>query len=345
MEQVLVNGLFRRHTLTGVQRYASEITQRWLDWQLPIRVLDPPQSLASTAALHLWEQTLPGFKHRSGLLWSPANSGPLLYKENAVTVHDGAVLSNPEWFSPQYAAWKRFLLPRLIINARAVLTVSDFSKSHLVRWTGVDATNVHVVPNGVDHSFFAPQRNDIARSRLSLLGVDGPYVLCVGSLDIRKNLPRLLRAWEIASVSNVGEHQLVVVGGSPSSLRRMALRSTNSVLHLGYVDDQFLPALYSEATAFAFPSIFEGFGLPVLEAMACGTAVITSRGTPMAEIGGDAVMLVDPFDVEEMANALTTVVGNSELRSRLSAEGLEVASTYTWERSARETWDVIRSLV
>ena len=178
-----------------------------------------------------------------------------------------------------------------------------------------------------------------------VLGIGrAPYLLCVGSLEPRKNLGRLLAAWHKAQTAAPDEMVLVVAGGS-ANLRVFESAEFGTVpprVHFtGYVSDEFLPSLYSGAVALLYPSLYEGFGLPPLEAMACGTPVVTSRNTSMPEVVGGAALLVDPFDIDSIAAAILQVVSSASLRDTLSAKGLVQAARFTWESAARQTLAVL----
>jgi glycosyltransferase involved in cell wall biosynthesis len=172
-------------------------------------------------------------------------------------------------------------------------------------------------------------------------GVEPPYILYVGALESRKNLPRLLEAYARLRAWSP-QWRLVIVGArkwkfSPifDTVQRLALEG--HVTFTGYVADEHLPALFTGADLFAFPSLYEGFGLPVLEAMACGAPVVTSNTSSLPEVAGDAALLVDPYDVEQIAQAMWLVLSQPALAAQLRAKGLARAAQFTWERTARET--------
>jgi glycosyltransferase involved in cell wall biosynthesis len=203
---------------------------------------------------------------------------------------------------------------------------------------------VVVILNGVDARFSPRTTTEIDAAR-SALGIGSTsYLLCVGSLEPRKNLGRLLTAWGKAQTAAPEELILVVAGGSANArvFENVEFGAVPSRVHFtGYVPDEFLPSLYSGALAVVYPSLYEGFGLPPLEAMACGAPVVTSMNTSLPEVVGDAAVLVDPYDVDAIAEGILQVVSSPSLRSTLRANGLARAACFTWESAARQTLEVL----
>ena len=340
---IYINGRFTAQKVTGIQRYAHEISRR-LRAKEDVEFLDLPVRCASNRVLsYLWEQiglplSLPG----SGVLWSPTGSGPFAVGRQVVTFHDGVVLSHPEWFSKAYVLRRRLLLPLLLRRARKIITVSQFSKRHICTHAPVESGEVEVIYNGVNHDQFYPVSERRVKETRDQLDLPEHYLLALGALEPRKNFGRLLRAWERAERQLSDECFLVLAGGSVRVLKDVSLRTRSErVKVLGYVADEHLAPLYSGAAAFAYPSLLEGFGLPVLEAMACGTPVVTSNVTSLPEVAGEAAVLVDPFDVDAIAEGVTRVLEDRTLQEELRRKGLERAGQFTWERAAEETWRVL----
>ena len=242
-----------------------------------------------------------------------------------IVIHDAAVLRHPEWYSPAYAAWQRRLLPALARRALHVVTVSQFSRAELVGLLGLAARQRHGHPGGVDPAFTPGA--DAERARAAL-GLRRRYVLCVASQTARKNLRALVPAAQQLSAEGI---EVVVAGGHRPQFAREA--GLEALRHLGAVPDALLPGLYAGAEAFALPSLYEGFGLPLLEAMACGTPVIAADATALPETAGGAARLAAP---ERMAEAIRAVLGDRAEQTRLRAAGLARAAAFTWDRTARE---------
>jgi len=332
--KIAVNGRFEGRRLTGVDRYATEITG-CLDGR--VRVVRPSKPKSGLRG-HLWEQfILPRRVGRDELLWSPGNSGPISSKHQVVTIHDLSPLEHPEWFSTDFFLWYRLMLPRLARTARHVLTVSEHSRASIIRRLGVAPERVTAVPNGVNLSMFREQDPERVRRKYEL---PERYVLFVGSIDPRKNLGRLLAAWE--QMGEEVEAQLVIVGAKGTIFRRVEMNPPErGVRRLGYVPDEDLPALYSGATFFVMPSLFEGFGLTVLEAMACGTPVVSSTGGALPEVADGAALQVDPTSVEELRAAMTRLLQDECLRSDLREKGLRRAREFSWQKAASRIGEVL----
>ncbi len=255
-----------------------------------------------------------------------------------VTVHDMGLERLRSAHPLAKRVYTRPLVPRIANGARLVITNSEYSKWEIVRYLGISPDRIRVTPLAASPHFHPVAESD-RTPVLRHYGFDAPYVLYVGNLEPRKNLARLLEAF--ASLSNK-EHELVIVGnswyrGSDTVALVRTLGIAPRVRFLGYVPREHLPALYSGAAAFAYPSLLEGFGLPVIEAMACGTPVITSDNSALKEIAGDAAMLVDPLSVSSIRQALTDVTGDSLLRSTLAQRGLTRAQDYSWNATAALT--------
>jgi glycosyltransferase involved in cell wall biosynthesis len=313
-----------RPELGGVERWARELAVR-----LPAlrpggyAVLRPPPALAHRAG-HAWEQlVLPARAARMRALLCPANLAPLASGRTVVVIHDAAVLRHPAWYSRAYAAWQRLLLPAIARRAARVITVSEFARGELQELLGVDAA---VIPGGVDERF-APDADPAPARRA--YGLTRPYALCVASHTARKNLVALVPAARALAAAGV---DVVVAGGHRPQFARE--HELHGLRLLGHVDDALLPGLYAGAEAFALPSFYEGFGLPVLEAMACGTPVVAAAAGALPETCGGAAMLAAP-DGDAFAAALTRLLADRDERERLSAAGLARARGFSWDATAR----------
>jgi glycosyltransferase involved in cell wall biosynthesis len=338
--RVVFNARVLRAPLTGVQRYTLELLRRFGD---KVQAVTPKKDLFGIQG-HLWEQLVLPYHSRGKLLFSPAGSGPLSVARQVVTIHDVAFIDHPEGFNPKFRAFYRFLVPRLALRVRAVITVSAFSRERLIEWAKILPSHVHAIHLGVDQRFSPQQIDSIERLRNALKIPSPYYILSLGAIVPRKNLPRLLAAWERIQRELPQEVWLVVAGEKGKSIifNDVKIQKLPPRVHLtGRVADEFLPTLYSGALAFVYPSLYEGFGLPLLEAMACGTPVLTSNVTAMPEVVGDAGLLVDPYDVEAIAHGIRRLVEDSALREELRKKGLERAKQFTWERTAELTWTVL----
>jgi len=252
-----------------------------------------------------------------------------------ITVHDVMVLEHPEWFTRANAIQQRLILPRALAAAARVIVPSGYTRARLLDTCDVDPAIVDIAPNGVGPMF---RPAEASATVLDRLGVERPYVLSVGTLQPRKNLVTALDAFARV-VTDGAPHTLVVAGARGwrdeavlAALRRPAARARVHVL--GRVTDEELVELYRGADCLLFPSLYEGFGLPVLEAMACGTPVICANRTSLPEVAGDAAVLVDPDDATAFAAALAEVLSSPARHAALAEAGLARAREFSWRRCA-----------
>jgi glycosyltransferase involved in cell wall biosynthesis len=289
---------------------------------------------------HLWEQLYLPTQLRRRLLWSPGNTGPIGVSRQVLTVHDVATLDHPEWFERKFALWYAALLPRLIRKVRGIITVSHFSKERILRLTGVEPDRIHVIYNGVDQRFHPADSKSIKQVRTDF-DLNCPYLLFVGSLEPRKNLRVLLESWRLGGFDGA---TLAVVGATGHPFSKFEFGSIpEGVRLLGSVKDEVLPVLYSGAAGFVYPSIYEGFGLPPLEAMACGCPVAVSDIPAHREVCGGIATYFDPFSLQDLSSKLEWLLrldGGS--RASLVAQGINRATRYTWESAALDTWRVLK---
>jgi glycosyltransferase involved in cell wall biosynthesis len=297
-----------------------------------------------------WEQAIAPIvtaRDRLDVLFCPVNVVPLTgLVPSVVTVHDLAFLRLPDVFIP---AKRRYLsvMTRLSVHrARHVIAVSAQTKADIIAHFALAPERVSVIPNAADERFRPAEPGDDRAVFRMEHNLPERFVLFVGTLEPRKNLPRLIRAFaQLARADDaIG---LVVVGAAgwltsdiAPLVRSLDLESR--ITFAGYVPDDELPRWYHAATVFCYPSLYEGFGLPVLEAMACGVPVITSNIGSMAEIGQDAALLIDSTDTDAIAAAIKFLLADAGARARHTAAGLDRAAQYSWDRTAEESLAVFR---
>ncbi|MBA3805559.1 MAG: glycosyltransferase family 4 protein [Acidobacteria bacterium] len=263
------------------------------------------------------------------------------------TIHDLSFEHLPETFNRRSRAQLRLTVRRTARMASAVITPSEYSRRDLVEAYHLPPERVTVTPlSAAPH--LAPVRDERERRRVrELYGISGEYILAVGAIHPRKNLVRLIEAYAglRASRPQAKLPQLVLVGKRGwlygETLHAVNMHSKNGDIRFtGYARESDLPALYTDALCFVYPSYFEGFGLPVLEAMACGAPVIAGNRTSLPEVVGDAGLLVDPFDKGALSSAIGRLIDDADLRQKLSARGLTRAASFSWRETARLTLEV-----
>jgi len=262
-----------------------------------------------------------------------------------VTVYDLSFLRYPETHSARRLAWLSRGFLSTIQRARQVITISEFSKNEIIDLLGVSKENISIAYPGVD-SCFRPLNPDILQKKLKnwSLKPDG-YILSVGTLEPRKNLLNLFKAYELLPNGLKENWPLVVVGMAgwkeKTIIKEMdALIRKGNLIPLGYLSDDELAVIYSGAKLFVYPSLYEGFGMPLLEAMACGTPVVSSDRGSMPEVVGNAAALMDPKNVEAMSRSLESIIDDSQKCDTLSHMGLQQASNFTWPACAEKTFGV-----
>ncbi len=286
------------------------------------------------------EQALALLRERIDVLHVTITAPLFVPARIVVTVHDIAFERYPQFYPPDFVARLRVMVPLAIRRAAIVLTLSEFSKQHIVRRYSVPSEKIVVVPCAAG-SMYQPIYDE---ARLAAVrkryGTSEHFILYVGDLQPRKNLKTLVTAYTRLRQTDTIRHKLVLVGRKGWLYDELftVMRASGYIDDLvltDYVPDEDLVALYNAANLLVYPSIFEGFGIPPLEAMACGTPVVTSTTSSLPEVVGDAAITVDPLDAEAMAQAIAQVLNNRALRAELIARGLRRASLFSWEETAR----------
>lgn len=354
VHNVVINGRFLTQPVTGVQRVAREMLTA-LDGLLS-RQVEGTEQLRFSIALpeaavddleldvidkfvikggkgHFWEQvTLPKTVNSTDFLLCLCNTGPIAHRNQLVFIHDAAVFSMPSGYSRGFRVWYRFLHRALARVGVRIATVSEFSRKELAAHLKIAEQSIVLISNGVDHVLNISPNQE----KLRALGLEsGKYVLAVGSIHPNKNLaPLVTLAPELKKLG----YPLVLVGAPNSrvfngSQRERPLKESD-VAFSGRVTDQELVGLYAQAGCFVFPSRYEGFGLPPLEAMSLGCPVISSRSASLPEVLGDAAEYVDASSSFELLATITRVMRNEGLRTEMRSKGLKQAQLYLWETAA-----------
>jgi glycosyltransferase involved in cell wall biosynthesis len=275
---------------------------------------------------------------------------PVRHGATVVTIHDLSFLLVPECADQRLRAHLEKIVPISVREADFVCADSENTRNELTTLLDVDPTRAEVVYGGVDCRFHPVTDRLILEAARQKYGLVFPFIFFMGTIEPRKNLGRLLQAYTRLRQRGRISHRLVIAGGLgwlyQDVLRDIdQLAAEQEVVFLGRVPDEDLPALYSLSDLFVFPSLYEGFGLPPLEAMACGKAVVCSNTSSLPEVVGDAGLLVSPYDVDALANAMEQLLSDPEQREMLGQRGIERARQFTWEEAARKTLAIYERLV
>lgn len=350
--RIYINGRFLKASVTGVQRYAYELLRtidRLIGKDDPaVRgyefvVLAPTGEIHELGTRHmevrqagrfggqLWEQISLPLLARDGFLVNLCNAAPLLRRRQAVTLHDAAVYSVPDTYSAAFKMWYKLMFRTLGKTAPLILTCSANSKNELIRHCGIREDKIRVVYHGKEHVLQSGTAPDYPARQ----GLDRPFVLAVSSRSPNKNFGSIVRAAEM--IGDQGFDFVIAGGTNPKIFKSEDTELGENVRHVGYVEDDELHTLYEKASCFVFPSFYEGFGFPPLEAMACGCPVVVSDTASLPEVCGDAVLYCDPSRPEDIAAKIAEVMRDPALQADMRARGLAQASKFSWEKCAYET--------
>lgn len=326
----------------GLRYIVHTSAPQGLDGRSPLTPQTPPFSTENRLNRILWEQTVWPWhiwRRQPDLIHGMAFALPLLTRCPAVvTIYDLSFLHYPEQFP---ALQQRYLAAQsrwACRRARRVITISEATRQDVHTFFGVPLAQIDVVYPGVD-SAYAPQEETAVTQFKKGRGIDGRFILHVGTLQPRKNIPTLLQAFAQLEDRTM---KLVLIGGKGwlfdeifAQIQQLGVEER--VLFPGYVPDAELPLWYASADLFVFPSVYEGFGMPVVEAMACGTPVVASNSSSIPEAVGKAGLLFEPHNPSELAERIVSVLQNSQLSAKMRQLGLEQARRFSWARAGRET--------
>lgn len=346
----VVNGRYLTQKATGVHRYAFEICNKLHEMGVDFHVAVPKEIhpdykfsfkvvKCGSFNTHLWEQiSLPRYLKRIGspLLISFTGCGPLNYSNQIMTIHDVSHERYPEWFSKNYYRFYHYMMPRIGKKAHAVLTVSEFSKKEIVDTLGINAEKIHVVHSNV------PFHNKPSKEEI-LSFTRNPeaerYILAVSSMDPRKNFIRLVEAFDKIKDKSV---KLYIIGMSFKAFNTPDLQKLiGENVHLpGYIPDEKLQTMYQNALLSVYPSLYEGFGLPPLESMTYGCPAINSDIPALREVSQDAALYVDPYNVDDITQKIEQLLVDEPLRKELQEKGLLQIKKYSWDKSAKQVYEL-----
>lgn len=349
---IYINGRFLTQPVTGVQRYSLELIRHMdlllgegsVHQDIELICLVPPGGFKQPEWKNIetrkvgwnrgniWEQVdLP--LHAGGrLLFSPANLGPYHYHNQVVTLHDASTFAIPQAYSSLFRLKYAFISKQLGRHARLLITDSEFSRQQLSFYLGIRPERLTSIPLGAEHlEKIQPDTRILEQHHLE----KGCYLLTVASQSLHKNFPKVLEALSFLK----SDFPVVAAGGSFKQIFQRGHRPPFPAnFHFtGYISDEALKALYENARGFIFPSVYEGFGLPILEAMHCGCPVLSSNSACLPEVGGDAALYFDPHQTESLANAISTFLSSTKLQDELRSKGYERAARFRWPITAQRT--------
>lgn len=311
----------------GIGRFSSELSKRLkFDGFIDSQHVSPT-SIFDSAWL-TWRLFIQKIKCGDFLYVSPGYNSPLLFQGKCViTVHDLNHIDLPYNSSMLKKVYYSLVLKRTCKKCKLIFTVSDFSKKRIIEWAGVNPDKVVNIGNGVDIAF---------QPNVEAFHPGYEYFLCIGNRKEHKNEKSVVTSFLSSSIPN--DVKLVFNGQSTPELDAIIDRfdSSSRVVFLGRVDEADMPSVYAGASGLIFPSLYEGFGLPVIEAMACGVPVITSNVTSLPEVAGNAALLVDPYSTSEISSAIERVYFDKDFSSKMIAAGLFHSKSFTWDSVARK---------
>jgi glycosyltransferase involved in cell wall biosynthesis len=354
-----INGRFLTQKATGVQRFAGEIIKSLDDMigrgdidpdQSSFELLTPPEHVRSLDVKHIairrvgilsghrWEQLMLPSRTRDGFLLNLCNTGPLFKHNQLATIHDAGILVRPHDYRLGFRFWYRPMTKRLGKNSRLIITISQFSRQELNRHFGIPLDKIHVVSLSGEHMLAAPPDDTILDdTELE----ERRYLLAVNAMNTRKNLRAVVEAIKLMRPV---DFKVVVTGSNNDRVfRKEKLVLTEEFFRVGHVSDSRLRSLYSHASALIYPSLYEGFGLPSLEAMTCGCPALVSDIPAHRETCGDAAYYCDPNNGSDIAEKIKDIMTDSALRNELISKGKARADQFTWQNTAAELFRHLKS--
>jgi len=359
-KRVFINGRFLTQRVTGIQRYAGETllaldallrngaAPQNVEWTVvaPVGTAFPPLTHIRCEAVgkmtgHLWEQLVLPWVTRAGLLVSFGSTGPVVKRAQVITVHDASVYQVPDAFSWRFKAWYRVMISWIVGRSTLVLAVSEFAGREVVQWFGARPDTVSITAEGWQHL----QRTEADLSILQRHGLQGGgFVLAVSSPTPNKNFALLLKAMQ--RMQDVPLTFVIAGASDPKVFTAVQLQSSERVKWVGYVSDSELKALYQSAMCFVFPSRYEGFGIPPLEAMSCACPVVVSSIDSVIEVCGDAAEYFDPSDDAALEAILRKLAQSDEpTRQRLRSRSLQRSQLFSWRQGAEKNLNAISGLI
>ena len=351
---IIVNARFLTQSITGVQRYGIEISRNLkkisknnqLIFVTPYNIINKEYAKELDAVIigkhtgHLWEQIdLPLYLRKIGspLLLCLANTAPIFYKYKISTIHDVAFKVYPQTFNKTFLYTYQLLIPQILKSSKHVLTVSNFSKKEINKYYHTNLNKISVIPNAVNEDFIYTKDDNLKNT---------PYFLAVSSINYRKNFHAVLKAFDIFTNKTTINYKLFIIGdlncSSFNGIDLSSFKKNPNIVFLGRVSDKELIHYYSNAIAFIYPSLYEGFGIPPLEAQACMCPVLSSTIEPLKEVLEDSALYADPYKAEDLANQMI-ILTHEYQRNKLKQLGKENIKRFSWHKSAMKLKEILYS--
>lgn len=346
---MIINARFLSQKLSGVQRFSIQ-TSIEIKKQFPETIFVSPKNILHKEIAekldakvigsftgHLWEQIdlMSYCKKNKKLLLCLGNTGPILYKNKIITLHDIAYIKFQDSFSKSFSKFYQFFIPLIIKSSKHIFTVSNFSKNEIASYYKINPNKISVIYNAVDQKFQKLKRKTSEK-----------YILSLSNINKQKNLISLIKAFQRLNRNDI---KLYIIGASNKNFNNYNLDDENighdNIVFLGgNLSDSQVIQYYSDAMFFAFPSLYEGFGIPPLEAQSCGTPVLLSNIPVFNEIYGDSALYCESLDIEDISKKLNLLIENQNLRSEIRKKGFKNLLKYSWNNSAKNILNTINSL-
>ena len=358
MKKIYIAARFLTQPTTGVQRYGIELSKaikkvNEKNYKYNIKFLAPKNIIHHNTAKYLEVQTFGWLK---GQLWDQvsllmflklngnplvinfSNTLPVFYSNKIVTIHDIGHIRFPNSYSYSYRKYYKIVIPLMLKYSRHIITVSEFSKREIANYYGINEEKISVIYNGISEKF-KPRKKNITEK----------YILGVSSIAYHKNFLNLIKAYEKLRTRNiklyiVGELNDKIFGKNGKKIIEN-IKSNENIKFLGRVTDDELIELYSNAQCFVYPSLYEGFGIPPLEAQACGCPVVLSDIPVFREVYKNSAVYFNPTDPQDIADKIDLILSNNDLRNELSIKGLKNSKKYTWEKSAEAFFKILQKIL